>query len=139
MVEAAIAHVSEMELGTYDGKRGTSGSHPAKIRMLRRVTLNRMVGRFQGIKQCGLRIGAKGMFVDLAYGLHSEATGLLSAFVSTHAVRDDGQAAFAAEFFVRFWLPVEIRIFIIDALAADIGEARGFDPGLWSLAVDCHK
>ena len=75
----------------------------------------------------------------MAYGLDGDPAGFLSAFVSTHAVGHDGQATFAAEFLVGIGLPVEKGILVIVALQADVGQAGGFDPWLWTLTVDRHK
>src|SRR5579864_2662581 len=139
MVEAAVAHMGEMELPAYNGHRGACGPHSVELRVLHRITLNRLVSRFQGLQQRALRIRAEGILVDVTHGLDCEAAGFLSAFVPSHAVGDYGQAAFAEEFLIGLRLPVEVRILIIAALAANVGQARGLDSGLWSFAVDCHN
>src|ERR1035438_6990579 len=138
MVEATVAHMGEVELAIYDGESGAGGSHSVELRMLRGITLNILMSGFEGLEQGILRIDAKGMVVDVAYGLDCDATGLLSAFVTAHAVGDHGEAALTTEFLVGVGLPIEIGILVIAALTADVGQAGRFDPGLCSFAVYCQ-
>ena len=130
MVEATVAHVGEVELATDDGESGAGGAHSVELRMLDRVTLNVLVSRFEGFDESRLRVGVKGVIVDLAHGLDGEAAGFLSPLISPHTVGNDGKAALAQEFLVAVGLPVEIGIFVIATLAAEVGQARGFDSGL---------
>jgi hypothetical protein len=139
MVKATVADVGEVELAIYDGKSGASGSHSVELRMLEGVTLNTLVSGLKGFEQGILRIAVTGMIVDEVHGLDCEATGLLSAFISAHAVGDDGEAALTAEFLVGVGLPIEIGIFVIAALAADVSQAGRFDSRLRSFAVNCHN
>jgi len=138
-VEAAIADMGEMELAADDGERGACGSHAVELWMLLGKTLNVLMRRFERCGERGLRVTVKGVVIHAANGLDREAAGFLSAFVSTHAVGDHGEAAFAAEVLVGIGLPVEVGIFVVGALETDIGQAGGFDAGLGSFGVNGHR
>jgi hypothetical protein len=139
MVQATVADMGEVELASDDGQSGTSGAHPVELRMLGGVTLYILVSGLEGMEQGILRISAERVVVDVAHGFDGEAAGLLSSFVSAHAVSNDGEAALAKEFLVGVGLPIEIGILVIASLAADVGQAGGFDSGFRSFAVDSHN
>ena len=139
MVEAAVAHVSEVEGATDDGQSGTGSAHSVELGMFQGVTLNAPMSGFKGFEQSALGVGAKGMIIDVTHGLDGETAGFLSAFVTAHSVGHDGETAFAAEFLGGVRFPVEIGILVIAALAAYIGESRRLDSGLRSFAVNCHN
>jgi hypothetical protein len=138
-VKATVANVSEIQSAVDDGESGTGGSHAVELRVFHGITLNILVSGLEGGDQRSLRIAAKGIVVDVAHGLDGEATSFLPAFVTAHAVGDDGETALAEEVLVGVGLPIEIGILVIGALTADVGEARRFDAGLWSFGLNRHR
>jgi len=75
-------------------------------------------------------------------GLNGDATSFLAAFVSSHAIGYDDESSLLPEIFLVGGLPIGVIVFIIIALAANIGEAGEFDSGpdlhLTSGAVARH-
>jgi len=138
-IEAAIADMGEMELAADDGERGAGGSHAVELGMLLSETLNVLMSRLKGRGERGLRVAVERVVVDAAHGLDREAAGFLSAFVTAHAVGDNGEAALAAEVLVGIGLPVDMGIFVVLALATDVGQAGGFDAGLEGFGVNGHR
>ena len=130
VIETTVAHVGEVELAIDNGDSGAGGPHSVELRMLVGVTLNHLVRGLEGMEEGILRSRAERMVVDVTHGFDREAAGLLSAFVSAHAVGNNGEATLAKEFLAGVGLPIEVGIFIIAAQAADVGQARDFDSGL---------
>ena len=138
-VEATVTDMGEMKPAIDDRERCAGRAHSVELGMIHREALNILVRRFKGFGESQLWIIAESIVIDLAYGLDGKATGFLTALVSAHTVGDDGESALAAKVVVGIGLPVEIGIFVIGALAADIGQARGFDAGLGGFGVNCHR
>ena len=138
VVETAIADVGEVELAIDDGDGGAGRPHSIELRMLDGVALNALVRRRQGCEQSILRTVCESIFVDVAYGLDGEAAGLLSAFVSAHAIGDHGQAARAEKICVGVGLPGERGIGVVGALAAKVGQAGGDESGFGGFVVEGH-
>src|SRR6266567_4923568 len=138
-VEAAVANMGKVEQAIDYRQSSTGGSHAVEFRMVQGEALNILMCGFESRDERALRIAAKGVVIDAAHGFYGQATGLLSALVSTHAVGHDGETALAAEVLVGVGFPVEVGVFVIGALTADVGEARRFDAGLWSFHVNGHR
>src|SRR5260370_29933265 len=138
-VEAAVANMGKVEQAIDNGESSTGGSHAVELRMFRGEALNILMSGFESHDERALGIAAKGVVINAAHGFYREATGLLSALVSTHAVGHDDETALAAEVLVGVGLPVQVGVFVIGALAADVGDARRFDAGLWSFHVNGHR
>src|SRR5450755_5182416 len=120
-IEATVADMREAELAVDDGQSSTGGPHAVELRMFHGIALNVLVSGVEGLDEGSLRIAAKVVVVDAAHGFDGEAAGFLSAFVAAHAIGNHSETAFAAEVGVGIWLPIEIGIFVISALAADVG------------------
>src|SRR5271157_2781941 len=81
--------------------------------------------------------------IDRNHGFDRQTAGLLAAFIAAHAVGDDGETALAQELLVFFRLPVTKTVFVILALAANVGlcgdfeSGANFHPSTISLAVFC--
>ena len=73
------------------------------------------------------------------HGFDREAARLLPAFVTAHPVCDYGQPAFPREFLIGIGFPVEARVFVVDALAPDVSQARDFESGFGVDAINRHK
>ena len=71
-------------------ERGAGRPHAVELRMFQGKALNILMRGFKGRGESDLWIAAKSMVVDATDGLNGQAAGLLSAFVSPHAVGDDG-------------------------------------------------
>ena len=80
--------------------------------------------------------------VDMHDGFDRQTAGFLPAFIAAHAVGNHRQPALAKKFRVRNRLPIKIRIFIVGALAANVGQARHFDSrfcaALWRRGTVRH-
>ena len=127
-INSAITDVGEVELRTDDCDGGAGGAHAVKFRVLGGEELNLLVSGDKGGDERLLGIAGEVAIVDITDGLDGKAAGFLPAFVSAHAIGDDGQAAFAAKVGVRGGLPVSERVFIVGADAADVGQISQFDP-----------
>src|SRR5579859_410065 len=138
-VQAAVTNVGEVKLPSHDGKSRACSSHTVKLRMFHGVAVNILVSGVEGLEESGLRVVPKATLVDVTHGLDRETAGFLATLVSAHAVGDDSEAAFAEEVLVGVGLPIKIGIFIIGALAADVGQARHLDSGFCVAAVNRHK
>jgi len=138
VVETAIADVGEVEPAIHDGDGGAGRPHSVELRMRGGVTLNHLVRRRQGCGKRTLGIACGSILVDMAHGFDGQTTGLLSTFVSSHAVGDHGQAALASKILVGVGLPVEMGILVVAALAADVGQAGDDDSGFGGFTVDGH-
>jgi hypothetical protein len=130
VIETTVAHVGEVELAIDNGDSGAGGAHSIELRMLVGVPLNQLVRGLEGLEEGILRSRAERMVVDVTHGFDREAAGLLSAFVSAHAVGNNREATLAKEFLAGVGFPEEIGVFVIAAQAADVGQARDFDSGL---------
>lgn len=130
VIKTAVAHVGEVEPAIDNGQGGAGGAHSVELRMFVGVTLNHLVRGLEGMEERILRSRAERMVVDVTHGFDREAAGLLSAFVSAHAVSNNGEATLAKEFLAGVGFPIEVRIFIIAAQAADVAKTRNFDSGL---------
>ena len=130
VIQTTVAHVGEVELAIDYGDSGAGGAHSVELRMLVGITPNHLVRGLEGMEEGILRSRAERMVVDVTHGFDREAAGLLSAFVSAHAISNNGEATLAKEFLTGVGFPIEIGIFIIAAQAADVGQARDFDSGL---------
>ena len=86
-----------------------------------------------------MRVAREFIVVDAAHGFDGEAAGFLPAFISAHAIGDDGQTAFAQKVIVGVGLPVKKGVFVIGALAAYVGQAGGFDARLGSCVLYIHR
>src|SRR5258707_2618690 len=120
-------------------ERGTGCAHPLKFRMIFGVFLYAFVRHAKGFNQGGLGIATEVLVVNLEHGFDREATGLLTAFVATHAVGNDRQAALALELVVALWFPVKAGVFVIFALAADVSQACYFHARLHLHAFNRHS
>src|SRR2546423_13466695 len=107
--------------------------------MLVSVSLNSLVGQGESLKQSDLRIVVESLVIQLADSFHRDPTGFLPALVSTHAIGDHGQAAFAMEFFFPIGFPVKTGVFIILANTPDIGQTGHFHAGPDGFAVNRHR
>jgi len=130
VIKTTVAHVGEVELAIDNGDSSAGGAHSVELRVLVGVTLNHLVRGLEGIEEGILRSRAERLVVDLTHGFDCEAAGLLSAFVTAHAVSNHREATLAKEFLAGVGFPIEIGIFIIAAQAADVGQARDFDSRL---------
>jgi len=138
-VQAAVANMGKAKFAADDGKGSAGSSHAVKFRMFLGIALDVLMRHREGFDQSVLRIAVEGAVVDVAHSIDSEAAGFLSAFVTTHAVGDDGEAAFAEKFFVRVGFPVEVGVFIVGALTSDVGQARNLDSGFCVTTVNRHS
>src|ERR1700757_2080775 len=138
-VKTAIADMGKVELAADDRQSRTSRSHALKFRMLEGIALDHLMSGLQSGDQGSLGVASEIAIVNMTHGFHRETAGFLAAFVSAHAVGDGSETAFAAEIIVRIGLPVKERVFIIAALQADIGKARGLNSALRSFAVNRHN
>src|ERR1700756_2461393 len=138
-IQTAVSNVGETELTLNDRKGGAGRSHAGELRVLGCVALNRVMRGAKAAYQRILRIVLKVPVIHEAHGFDREAARLLPAFVTAHPVGDHSQSALPREFFVGIRLPVEARVFVVDALAPDVSEARDFQSGFWVDAINRHK
>jgi hypothetical protein len=100
VVEAAVAHMSEVEFVADDGESGAGGAHSIKFGMIDGIALNTAVSGGKDFEQSSLRIGAKGVIVGVTDGLYGELAGFVAAVITAHAIGDDGETAFETELVV---------------------------------------
>src|SRR5579862_1159119 len=105
-VETAVADMRKRKLSVDDGQRCACGAHAAELRMFEGIALDRVVPGLQAGAQAGLRVAAEVVIVDVAHGLDGKPAGFQAAFVSAHAVGDDGKTPFAAELVFTLRLPI---------------------------------
>src|SRR3979490_2024545 len=92
----------------------------------------------EGFHQAGFGIATEGLVVNLKHSFDREATGLLTAFITTHAIGNHGQAALALKLFGALRFPIKKRVFVVLALAADISQPATSMPGfvfMLSIAI----
>jgi len=130
--------VRKIQLVAADDEGGAGGAHAVECGIALGIVLNAGVGCGKGLDQSGLRIVAEGLVVDFANGFNRHAAGFLTAFVSAHSVGDDGEASLALEFGIASWLPIEVGVLIVFALAAHVTQARHLDSGFQIHAVNRH-
>jgi len=138
-IETAVANVREVEMVIDERKRGAGGTHAMELRVLECIALNGLVGGLKRIQQRALGVAIKVAIVDVTDSLYGDAAGLLSAFISAHAIGNNREAALAAELGVGVGLPEEKRIFVIVAQQADVAKAGGLESRLGSFAVNRHR
>jgi len=90
--------------------------------------MNSSMGFAESSRQQRLWIAVRTFSVELLHGIHCDATGFLSAFVSTHTIGDNRKSPLAFVFGIACRFPIGIAIFIILSLAAHIAEASHFNP-----------
>ena len=61
--------------------------------------------------------------------LDGDAAGFLAAFISAHAVSDDGEPPLLLKLLVARRLPVGVAVFVVLALATHISESGQLDSG----------
>src|SRR5579864_3838862 len=138
-VDARVANVRKAEFTIDDRQGSTSGSHAMKLGVIVSVALDVLVRRTEGMEQGSLRAAIEAAVIEVADGFDGKAAGFLSAFVSAHAIGDDGEASLDAEIVVVLGLPIEIGIFVIGALAANVGQAGHFHSWFCGAAVYRHE
>src|ERR1700756_3375891 len=145
-IQTAVSNVGETELTLNDRKGGAGRSHAGELRVLGCVALNRVMRGAKAAYQRILRIVLKVPVIHEAHGFDREAARPLPplrtappACVTAHPVGDHSQSALPREFFVGIRLPVEARVFVVDALAPDVSEARDFPSGVWGDFTNRHK
>ena len=138
-VEAAVADMRKKKLSVDNCQRCASGAHAAELRMFEGIALNRVVCGLQAGAQAVLRVAAEVVIVDVADGLDGETAGFQAAFVSAHAVGDDGKTPFAAKLFFALRLPIQKGVFVVGAEQADIGQACCFQSWLRIGGINRHK
>ena len=121
-----------------ENEGGASGPHTLECGMLLGVVLNPGVSRDKGFEQSRLGIVAEGMIINFADRFHSEAAGFLAALVAAHAVGNYGEPSLALEFLISGWLPIEVGVLIVFALAAHVAQAGHFNSGFHIHAIDRH-
>src|ERR1700678_1965010 len=97
-IHPAIAHMGKMKLTATNHYRGAGCSHPVKFGMLYGIRLNALVSSGERFHQSCLRIVSYNFVIPFADCLNCEATCLLAAFVSAHAVGYNCQSSLALEF-----------------------------------------
>jgi hypothetical protein len=95
--------------------------------MFLRVLPNSAMRFLERFHQNGPRVPNRRCGVNFLDGFYCYATGFLAAFVSAHTISDNGETALALEFLVTHWLPVQVTILIILALATYIGKTGQLD------------
>jgi hypothetical protein len=93
------------------------------------VLANAFVGYAKAIEQGVARVRGRVMIVDVADGFYGQTTGFLSPFISSHAVGYQSESALPLKFVVALSFPVEQRVLIVLALAADVTQAGDLDTG----------
>src|SRR5258708_37207356 len=88
-----------------------------------RLLLNALVGFAESFEQTLLRSALLRAGVGLLNRFYRDVAGNLAAFVASHAVGNDRQAAQALEAGIVFRLPVAVAVFVVVALAAHIAQA----------------
>src|ERR1700722_6048592 len=116
--------MGKTELAAHQRQCGAGRAHALKFDVLRSVILNTCVSCRKGLDQRRLWIVPHSVCIYALYGFNRKTAGLLSAFVSAHAIGHNSQAAQALKSLIRIGLPVENRIFVVGALAANVGEPR---------------
>src|SRR5579863_10034248 len=112
-VETAVADMRKRKLSVDNGQRCASGAHATELRMFEGIALDCVVSGLQAGAQAGLRVAAEVVIVDIANGLDGKAAGLQAAFISAHAVGDDGETPFAAELVFALRLPIQEGVFVV--------------------------
>src|ERR1700704_5132901 len=93
----------------------------------------------EGFHQTGFGIATEGLVVNLKHSFDREATGLLTAFITTHAIGNHGQAALALKLFGALRFPIKKRVFVVLALAADVSQAGHLHARLCFHAINRHS
>jgi hypothetical protein len=107
--------------------------------MLEGVALDCVMCSLQTATQSGLRIAIEVVIIDVAYGLNGKPAGFLPAFVSTHAVGDDREAALAVKFVLSLGFPIKIGVLVIVALQTYVRQAGGFNSWLRIRDINRHR
>src|SRR4051794_40880086 len=126
-IKPAVANVSKVELTCQDHNRGAGRTHVAQRGMFLRMLPNSAMSFLERLHQSGPGVANRRRGVDFFNCFNCYAAGFLSAFVSTHTIRDNGETPLELEFLVIRRLPVGVTILIILALAAYIRETRQLD------------
>jgi len=130
-VEAAVSDVCIIKMRSNQREGGQGRAHSAKKRILKCVLLDADVGLREAVNQALLRI-LLGIACAVNFNdrVHSDSTGVLTAFGATHAVRNHCQSAQTLELGIVLGLPIAKAVLIILTLAADVAQAGKFQP--WS-------
>jgi hypothetical protein len=121
--------VDEIEAKIIQSQRGASRTHSVKFRMSIGVLANAFVGYAKAIEQRIARVRGRVLIVDVADGFYGQTTGFLSPLVSSHAVGYESEPALPLKFVVALSFPVEQRVLIVFAQAADVTQAGDLDSG----------
>ena len=111
------------------GERGAGGTHALQFRMFVRIAPDPIMSFQKPFHESSTWIGRRLMPVDLEHSFNREPAGFLSPFITTHAVGNHGESAYALEIALRLRLPIGQGILIVLAPAAHIGLVRDFDTG----------
>jgi hypothetical protein len=102
------------------------------------IVLNAGVSRGKRLHQSRLRIVVEGLIINFANSLNRQAAGFLAAFVAAHAVGNHSESSLALEFLIADWLPIEVGVLIVFALAAHVAQAGYFNSGFHIHAINRH-
>src|SRR5216684_668496 len=138
-VEATVADMGKIKLPRNHRDRCAGCAHPLKCRMIFAVLLYALVRYSKGFHQSDVGIAIEGGAVNLEHGFDRDPTRLLTAFVPTHTVGNHREASLALELCVALTFPINVRVFVVLALAADISQACHFHARLHLHAINRHS